>query len=1239
MKFEFTDAQCKALAVGDYSLLVAAGAGSGKTRVLIERVVRRLVQPAAGKATDITRFLIVTFTNAAAGELCERIRKALTEAVENAPDAATRAAAVKNLALLPQAKICTIDSFCYDFVRAHAERLDLPSKLRIADETEMDVLMDGILDALIEEKMAESEKNKRAGKEDYFLTVYDMFSAPRDDNAFIKTLKSVYDALLHRPSPKEFLEKACALYREGENAEEPFDTVYGNGMKAVLQKAISQAVLVLENGLLTCDSDEQMHKTISPVLENDRETLKNLASSADAGFRATTEYFYGLEFKRAPSVKKMENPEAPLLMARRRKALDKIKALKKRYFSVSPELFRLCAADCLHVTEVLKELLLKTEERLWEVKRSHGVLSFSDVERLTLKLLYDDPAATVPSTLADAAASSFDELYIDEYQDVDPIQDRIFLALSRKTPDGTECGRFLVGDAKQSIYGFRGATPEIFVGYRDTFAPCDADGEPCRKLFMSDNFRCSQSVIDFTNAVFEKVFDHYDSNERLICSRADKAALQEPVHLLLCNTDALEDTVKENRQLAEAQTLYRETLSILNDPDAKDTLGKHYTLSDMAILTAKWDSARMLERYFSERNLPVVCEKGESFFERREIRLALAVLAVADNPQKDIPLAGVLRSPIGGFDDDELVKIRRKAKDKSLYEALCGFFEESDEKSGLKEKAGRFLSLLSELRAAARGCGASEFLRKMYALTDLPAICAAGDKALFGKLSPEARKKNLMLLYDRARAFDSTVFRGISAFLDYMNDIKAGGEMKSCADTSGGIRIMTIHRSKGLEFPICFLFNIDRDQSSVKDVCFLSDAYGMTFKLKGYADIRSVAGNDGFVAADTPFKNLAVEELAASETEEYKRLLYVALTRARDRLYLTASPRPVKPQNGGEATSLAPVLDAAADAEGMLAEGDTFLDWIFGYAAENKAFETLAAHPDTPRTATFADETGRVFFDIRTVLCTQEPEQPLSEESVTETAQTAFEPDEVLLEKIRTSIAARKACLDGISAVPPKLTVSLLKEGLIDYEDAPLAVLGERQIREVPDFIRESEKKNAAERGTAMHVFMQFADFAACETKGAKAEANRLTDEGFLTAAQLELLDFERLDGFFQTPLYKRIRSARSIYRELRFNLKVPANEVLSGVPQTEDFVLVQGVIDCFIEEADGSFTVIDFKTDRVGKGDEQILIDRYSNQLALYCRAVEDMTKAPVKQAFLFSFHLMKEIPLDTKHLRFGKI
>ena len=1212
---EFTPAQKTAIETKNCSLLVAAGAGSGKTRVLTERILDRLRD--TEHPTDITRFLIVTFTTAAAGELAERIRASLTR---QSADGAS-AEAFKNLALLPQAKICTIDAFCYDFVKEHFQKLGLPPRLRIAEETEIDVLLDETIGTLIEQAMASADKDS------FFFTLYDSFSGRKSDAPFSETVKDLYRALVNLPSPRAYLDRVCEQYREIADADDVFSTSFGEKLRAYTVDTIRHAADGVNACLEGSEYDEEMYAKFEPLFSNDMEELNNLLSSVESSYEAAVTYFAGLKFGSCRA-SKLHAPEAPVVYERRKRHLEEVKNLKKPFFTASAALIRRCANDCFHLMCELRTLLLALDERMWEIKKAHGILSFSDVERLTLSLLYDDVSEARESELARNAARAFDELYIDEYQDINPVQDMIFRALSRKDAAGTECGRFLVGDAKQSIYGFRGANPAIFLDYRDSFAEADDESASRRRLFMSNNFRCAENIIAFTNSLFSRIMDGYDENEKLIFSRTETHPIDEPVHLLLCNTDFLPSHLAADRLAAEAQVVYDEIMRLLDDPEATSAEGTRYTLNDIAILTSKWDAARTLERFFAERGVPVICEKGESFFERQEIRLALNLLLTVDNPERDIPTAGVLRSPIGGFDDDELVKIRLSGRSLSLFGALRQYAESKDAEPVIKDKAERFLTLLAELRTLSRCCTASEFLRKMYARTDLPSICTAGLTGNLATLSAAARRKNLMLLYDKARDFDKTVFKGISAFLEYINTLKDGDTLKSCTDTAGeGIRIMTVHKSKGLEFPVCFLFNADRQKTVSTARYLMSEKHGIAFKLSGYANILSVGGENGFVTVDTPFRALLRLQTEQEERLEYKRLLYVALTRAKDRLYITASP------DKYEKT----LALAADDPQYTVQAGADFLDWILGYAAELPPFASLAAAPDEQRTVCFSRADGRVIFDIRTVICREKDveEEPLPEhtaavpESVLPSASES-QPDPVLLESIRRSVQARRACVQQLVAVPPKLTVSLLKEGLIDYEDAEFATVMERKVQESPAFITENDVQTAAEKGTAMHMFMQFADFAACERGGCSAEADRLAAEGFLDERQRALLDCERLDAFFSTPLYRTIRSAKHVYRELRFNLKVPASDVLAHVPATEDFVLVQGVIDCFIENENGSYTVIDFKTDRVSRENgETLLKERYARQLAFYCRAVQDMTKKTVCQAVIFSFHLMKEIPL----------
>ncbi len=1219
----FTPAQEAAICERGSTLLVAAGAGSGKTRVLTERIIARLSETGEGKATDITRFLIVTFTNAAAKELSARIRLALSDKCAETPDARL----FKNLALLPQAKICTIDAFCYDFVKEHAEFLGLPPKVRIADTAEFDVLLTETVETLIEEKMAEFNAEGSAGAGSFFYTVYDMFSGKKNDAPFTETICSLYKDIQNFPSPRAFLENAVMWYTEVAESEEFLDTHFGKTQKDIAVMTVAESISDIMNVLAQSEYDDELYKKFEPLFSRDIDLLHGFSAALDKGYKAAFAFAKSLKFGSARTAN-MENPDAPILYERRKKALDRVKTLIKTHFCTVPEQIRRSAADSADIVREISDILGRVDARMWEIKKSHGILNFFDIERLTLELLYDDIPTEKESAIAENMASQFDELYIDEYQDINPIQDMIFRALARKNTNGEECSRFLVGDAKQSIYGFRGARPDIFESYRDSFSDLSDSLASRKKIFMANNFRCSENVIDFTNGIFSLVMEHYDDNEKLIYSRVEEHKVTEPCHVILCDTERLETRLAPDRMRAEADVLYSEICTIVGNPLVTGSGGKPYKLSDIAILTGKWDAAKMLEKFFSERGVPVVCEKGESFFERKEIRLAKNLLLAVDNPERDIPLAGALRSAVFGFSDDELVMIRKETERKiSLFGSLNAYLDaDCDENDPLYRqtlicKIERFLDTLSELRGESRRHSASEFLRILYDKTDLMNLCASSADSGFGALCGEARRKNLLVLYDKARDFDKTVFRGLSAFIDYLEMLESGGDMKSCTDFSGdAIRIMTVHKSKGLEFPVCFLFGADRQKTAPHAKFLLHERFGIAFKLSGFHNIRSVGGENGFVSADTPFRVLMRKICDAEELVEYKRLLYVALTRAKDRLYITASP--------DKFTKFSESFHAA-EPHVLAKDAATFLDFVLAYAASFPQFEALWSDADEEKNVSFSanGKNAGVTFDIRTVICTDEPLKAEMERDRALTA-SAEPPDGLLVDTLRASLARQKALCGSLAAIPPKLTVSLLKEGLIDYENAESILSSARKLLEMPLFVAENASSTAAEKGTAMHTFLQFCNFERCEKDGAAVHADTLAENGFITSRQRELLDTKRLDEFFCTPVYQKIKSSDKIYRELRFNLKIRADEVLEHVPETGDFVLVQGVIDCFVQNADGSYTVIDFKTDHVfGEDAETILIDRYTNQLALYARAVREMTACDRVNAMIFSFSLMKEI------------
>lgn len=1199
----FTPAQKLAIDTKNCSLLVSAGAGSGKTRVLTERIIDRLLD--ADNKTDITRFLIVTFTNAAAKELSDRIRLSLTSKVAGT---AQNKNIIKNLALLPQAKISTIDSFCYDLVKDNYQRLGLLPKLRIAEETETDVVLGGIIEEIIEEKMSSENKSP------YFLTVYELFSGKKKDEPFLKTMKDIYKYLLNLPSVGSYLDTCCERFKEVYETEEFFDTYFGKLLYNYAKEMAFSAVNGFENALEMSKKDAETYKKFVPVIENDIDGIKILSASLEGGFSDALYCLSVLKHKTCRTDSFNDPILATQVYSLVKNCRERIKKLKDTYFLANADTLKLCAEDCYNIMDEIRDIMLKIDERFSESKKTHGILTFSDVERMALTLLYDDIEKGKISDIAKNIADEFDELYIDEYQDINPVQDMIFKAVAKNAPDGCENNRFLVGDVKQSIYGFRGARPEIFNAYREKFDNVENENSPQRKIFMQNNFRCSENVIAFTNMLFEFIMpESYSKNDKLIFSKKEEIKITEPVKLLICNCDTAQENTAEVRLQAQAQMLVNELMYLVDNQNVRSSQGKKYDFSDVAILTQTWNAAIFLENYLNEKGIPVVCEKGENFFTRREIRLALNIIKSVDNPERDIATAGFMRSAAGLFNDDELTKIRLLHKDGSLFSAVRRYEGSEKSEPDLCAKIRRFLELHTELRKISRTCSAADFIRKMYAKTDLVSICTSDTFSAVGRKASGVAKKNLMRLYDMAREYDKTIFKGISCFIEYLSAKCAGNSTKSESVCSDGVRIMTIHKSKGLEFPVCFVFEADRELKVRSEKIVMNDLAGAAFKISSMDSMKSVGGKRGYVSINTPFKDLVTMCNKKTEYLEDKRLLYVALTRAIDRLYITACPKYC-----GKLIS-----ESNENPDLAVSDGKSALHWMFSYIARENKLQNLV---DKSKTELCDDNGNTVFeatlFNLGNIEFSEEKQ--VSEEEI------MYECDNAFLETIKTAIHKADRVKEIVS-VPPKLTVTLLKHGLIDYEDTANSADMQRKLKDMPDFVKESGQASAAEKGTAMHTFLQFANYLSCAQDGCENEANRLAENGFITRKQRELLDIQKLDAFFKTSLYYKIKNAKRVYREMRFNLKVEAKEVIADVPETDDFVLVQGVIDCFIENDDGTYTVIDFKTDSVPEKDgAQILHNKYFNQLSFYCRAVEDITKKKVSGAVIFSFTLMDCVPIE---------
>ena len=1186
MSRNWTDAQLSAITASGRDLLVSAGAGSGKTAVLTERIIRRLTDEA--NPAEITRMLIVTFTKAAAGELKERISAALSDAIAKQPKNRRLA---HQLLSLDRAKICTIHSFCLDLLREDIGDIGLPSDFRIADETEITLLRKSMMDDLIEDYYAYNMDDFQIeGFEDFA----DTFVGTKSDEGLADIFLGIEKKLSSFPDYIEFIKSfADSLksdtrdFAETECGAEILDIIRG---KFTLYRDIFAGILPE----FSCD--KKLTKAYFPAFSDDIDFIDRVLEACDRRVYADiSAIFSAFSPVRLGVVRNMElSPDIEKAKASRKKFHDERKEIIGKFFSLTHDELQKNRLDTADTLNKLYTLLCAFTKRFNDEKRRRSLVDFGDLERLAYKMLIENGK---PSIAAKTVAEKFDEIYIDEYQDVNAVQDAIFSAVSRGD------NRFMVGDIKQSIYAFRGAEPRIFADYRREFGRLDdGDTKNGAAVFLSNNFRCDKAVIDFSNIVSGCLFTSgrgdipFTNDDLLIHSKVDTES-GEPVHVVLVNGSAEDST--DDIDSREAEYIASEITRLLEDGRKND--GTPIKPSDIAILmrSAKAHSTA-LEAAFDRHGIPYYNNVSENFFENAEILLALCILNIIDNPTRDIYLAGALRSPVFAFTLDELIKIRRTHQSGSLYDALRAYSEKESFKKGLD-----FLETLERWRTKASGMPIDRLLWYIYTDTDLPALVYDKENA--------TRRANLMLLYEYARRFEASSFKGLYNFIRYVNDIleqKAELEnAKVFGEASDTVKLMTIHQSKGLEFPVCFICGTGKkfNENDLRANIVIERSLGIALKL---------ADTTGFARYDTPIRQALVKRLADSQLEEEMRVLYVALTRARERLYITAL-----------ASDAQEMLDtAASDAERLsryvIMKNGGYMRWILTALAHHEK----SGNSDAP-----------VTIDI--INSTSDTEQAEIQPQKEATAPPQDNSELMDLVRERFDFVYPKS---AASRLPAKLSVSKLTPTILDDDATELEDTYEEYSFEAkrPLFLDKNAAPTAtgAERGTATHLFMQFCNFSRfIGTSDDLAEiiedeAARLAEKKFITPRAASLINVRGLARFFAGDTFAEICSSPRIWREHRFNVKLPASEFTEdstlAAELTGESVLVQGVIDCFFENPDGTLTLIDYKTDYIPpelthEDATNMLRERHSLQLSYYKAACEKISARRVSRVAVYSFAL----------------
>lgn len=1214
----WTPAQSAAMQYQSTSLLVSAAAGSGKTATLTQRIIDQITND---ESCTLERMLIVTFTRAAAAELRSRIASALTEAIARDP---SNRHLNRQLLLLPGAHIHTIDAFFGEPVRANFERLSLGAGFRMADEGECAAVANAVMQEVME-LYYESCRDPEGGvlgmaSEGTFLRFVETLVTTRDFSALIPTLTALYQKLVTSEQGVARIASLADRLR-AEADRDFFESLWGNAFR----DHIVNTLLSLEQKFLHAKEliaeDPVCGASFALMFEADAARCGMIAHGLQNGsYAAAPDVFAAHPPVKKPTVKTaLKTPLCEEFEDFRKKQNDKIKRLAAE-FSTPPEQIReqfLATAD---ICRTLGQIMTEYDLRYSEEKRRLGICEFSDMPRFMLRLL-QNPDGTL-TDLAAAYREKFDWVYIDEYQDVNQIQDKIFAIIGGDH-------RFMVGDIKQSIYGFREADPSIFAGYRRAFAtltPEQLDNPPATDLgcvlFMSENFRCDKNVIDFTNLVCSYIFSAcpdtigYRPADDLVHRKTAPEGYQSPLVRVMI-TQPAEDLDREDEDDedeipdtsdTEITAAVNEIVRLLREEHLAD--GTPIQPSDIAILSRTKAPLAQFSIALRDAGVPVSMQSGGQLYDSPIYKFWLCLLDAIDNPSQDIPLAYLLTEQQDDFSPllthEQLATVRRAAPDSySLYDAIALYAADGQD-TALAALCQGFCTWLQEYRALATQLGADALLTRL---------------AQDSHLAVASRDEVFLSLYESARQFTKKNWNGLYGFVRAQH--RAASAKSSTSEASragGGVSIMTVHHSKGLEFPVCFMVKCGKRfnrRDSQQPLIYDKDM-GIGIKL---------TDRDG--KKNTVLRRAMSLGKIRCSTEEEMRTLYVALTRARERLYVTGTISKRFDKAWRECCMSSP-------ADILLAPNN--LSWVLcAMAASDKADACAAIDLYTKGQVSPTRYTYAVAeLDAAHEQHSTGKYAALIELSRAQSSHTS------LLYRIPSKAAASK-----LSPTMLDTDFCFTSEDGEDTAEVQTRQALERRLAQMhsekPDFfalMAENTKPTAAERGTAAHLFLQYCDLTRVAEHGIEQELARLEREKFITPRVAKIVNVRALQTFFDSEFFALVKNAKQILREVHFNSFVPLEEFTQN-PEIKQLVggktlHVQGSIDLLLIGQDGSITLCDYKTDRPTPEERRDhalyrarMISAHKDQLTYYARAVRELFGRDPDRAFVFSLTLGEAIEL----------
>ena len=1234
--------------------------------MLVERIINKVIND----KVDIDKILIVTFTSAAASEMRERILEAIYKKLEEDP---TNIDLQRQIILLNKSNISTIHSFCLDIIRNNFYEIDASANFRVADTAEMDLLKQEIIDDLFEEKYIEEDKE--------FNKLLNVYTNYRGDDNLRQLILNIYRFIQSSPFPKQWLEEQVQKFNLKDKLEKDFsETIWGQILLENFKEELVDSILKLKQIEKNLSKYEELIK-YKLVISSDIENLENIKKNTNS-WENTYNLANTLTWSKWPSDRKLALDYKNEAKEVRDNVKKKVANTIEKYLIYSSKQANTDIFEMYGILESIKNLVLEFSERFSAKKKEKNVVDFNDIEHFALNILLkvDENGRVYETDIAKKYKEKFEEIAIDEYQDSNLVQEYILKSVSKGN------NIFMVGDVKQSIYKFRQARPELFLEKYATYKLKDNQieqstnietvSEKCDmindkrglKIQLFKNFRSRKNVLDLTNLIFENIMSTklgdicYNENEFLnyganypqpndIEEYAGIAQLhiidlKEPEDNIYKSNDNTEDSETEISSeteervedlVLEAKYVAKKIKEIIDSNYMVYDRKKGYrkvTYKDIVVLLRSTKvSAPIFEKEISNLNMPVFSDVSSEYLDSMEIQTIMCLLKIIDNPMQDIPLVTVLRSCIGGFTDNELVEIRGNDKKVSFYESLVNYYSQNKSKSNddsknfnnsdeLLKKIELFLNNLKTWQDQEKYMSLDELIWQIYSDTNF---------YNYVTLLPNGglRQANLKMLFERAKQYETASFKGLFNFINFIDKLHSNsGDLSSAkliGENENVIRIMSIHKSKGLEFPIVFLSCMGKqfNMQDLNENIILHQDLGFGPKYINYEKKIEY----------TTLAKEAIRLKSKVETlSEEMRVLYVALTRAKEKLIITGISKDVEKSFAEKETLIQMYKLEENDCINEVSENainkntinpvllkkyKSYLDWIELVYFNNK--EKIADFMDV--NIIKKDEF------LKSIDNSEDVEE--KENIVQKLNDRARKIEKQKITDLSKTLKWKYLYMDS-SIIPTKTSVTKLKES--DETIVSIEELQEQKVEESsfavarPQFLNEDVQITGAQKGTLMHMCFQKLDEHKNYTKEMLQQMiDEFVQKKMITPLEGKSINMYKLYSYTKSELFRQLSNAREIYKEQPFYINLTSDEIYGN--GGDDNILVQGIIDLYYVDENGNVVLVDYKTDYVENGKESELVDKYRRQLEIYKRALEETLGKKVDNCFIYSVYLEKLI------------